>query len=145
MAGTRIKGQETELIFIKNGSPIDSLQNCKSLDFTFKTKILEEGYLGETTQQYDSVFDGVEGNAEFHFADSTPFGVAVDLINKARRREAGTAVNIKTTFSFPSGRRARVVIRNAEFGPIPFSVGGRSEFVSFKLAFSASDAQVLPL
>ena len=127
-----------------NGEPVDTLQNVKSLEFTFKNKILEEGYLGETTQQYDAVFDGVEGNAEFHFGNAAPFALAAAIVNKARRRDSGTQINIKCTYQFPSGRRARVVIRDAEFGPMPFGIGGRSEFATFKIAFSASDANVLP-
>lgn len=141
----RIKGQEVEIAIVQNGSVINSLQHCKSINFTFNTRILEEEYLGQTSKEYDSVFDGVSGDADFHFTDAGPFATAVAILDKAQRREPGTVFNIKATFNFPSGRRARVVIRNVEFGPMPFETGSRSDFVNFKLSFASPGAQVLPI
>ena len=138
----RHKGQETSLVFIRNGEILETLTNCKSLEFEYKLEILQEGYLGETTDQYDSVFKGISGNADFHFSDATPLILTEDMVNKARRREGGTKVNIKTTFNYPNGRRAIVTFRDVEFGAASTTVGGRSEFSVFKTNWSCSDGQV---
>ena len=140
----RIKGQEVEIVVLVNGEPRENLTLARSLSFAFKTEILQEGYMGETTDRYDSVFKGVSGSIEFHFQDAAPFAVISDLVNKARRREAGTRVNIKATLNFPAGRRVRVIIRDAEFGELPIDFGSRSDYGTFKLDFGASDAQILP-
>jgi len=143
--GQRIKGQEVEILSVVNGQPQDALNHVKSFSFTFKNKILEEGYLGQTSQEYDAIFDGIEGEAEFHFDSPAVLKLVLDIVNKARRREPGTQINIKCTMSFPSGARARIVILNAEFGPLPFNFNSRSDFGSFKISLASSNAQVLPL
>ena len=140
----RIKGQEVEIVLLVNGEPREALTFAKSLEMRFKTEILQEGYLGETTDRYDSVFKGVAGRLEFNFDSAAVFALISDIVNKARRRDAGTVINIKTTLNFPSGRRARVVIREAEFGELPINFGSRSDYGTFQLEFSASDAAVLP-
>lgn len=140
----RIKGQEVEIVILVNSAPQENLTFARSLEIAFKNEILQEGYLGETTDRYDAIFKGVRGSIEFHFNDSSPFALVAQLVNKARRREAGTQINIKSTLSFPSGRRARVIVRDAEFGELPFNFGSRSDYGTFKLEFGAGDAQVLP-
>ena len=140
----RIKGQEVEIVVLVNGQPSDNLTFARNIEFTYKTEILQEGYLGETTDRYDAVFKGISGNLEFHFNDAAPFALISELVNKARRRLAGTRINIKTTMNFPSGRRVRVIIRDAEFGELPINFGSRSDYGTFKLTFGASDAQTLP-
>lgn len=140
----RIKGQEVSISVITNGQPVDSLETAKSLDFTFKLEILQEGYLGETTDRYDSVYKGVSGNVEFHYSNAAPLNLAVGLIQKARRREANTKVNIKATLAFPSGRRARIIFRDVEFGELPFGFSSRSDYGTFKVSFACSEATPLP-
>lgn len=140
----RAKGQEVEIVTLVNGEPRDNLTFARSIEFAFKTEQLQEGYLGETTDRYDSIFRGVRGRVEFHFNDSAPFALVNDLVNKARRREAGTRVNIKSTVNFPSGRRARVFFRDVEFGELPFNFGSRSDYGTFQIEWGCSDAQVLP-
>lgn len=141
----RVKGQEVEVIMLEDGAPQSSLNTAQSMNFTFKTERLREGYLGETTDRYDTVFHGVEGKVKFHFDNPAPFKITTDIINKARRRTPGTRFNLKASVSFPSGRRARVVFQDVEFGELPFNVGGRTEYVDFELDFGCSTAQVLPL
>lgn len=141
----RIKGQETSVVIMSNGVPQTSLQFVKSLSFTFKTKVLEEGYLGLTTQSYDSIFDGLDGSLEFNFDNAGPFALVAQIVNKARRRDNGTQINIITTFSFPNGSKVLITILDAEFGPMPFDIGSRSDYIGFKLDFSASESTVIPL
>jgi hypothetical protein len=140
----RIKGQEVEIILLVNNEPRENLTTCKSLEWTFKTELLQEGYLGETTDRYDTVYKGVSGNMEFHFNSIEPFNIARSVISKARRRTPGDKINVKFTCNFPSGKRARIVIPDLEFGPMPFGFSERSGYGSFKIDFAASDANVLP-
>lgn len=144
MASQRVKGQEVEIVTLLNGEPQNSLTFARSIEFAFKTDILQEGYLGETTDRYDSVFRGVRGRVEFHFNNFGPFALVEALVNKARRREAGTRVNIKSTLNFPSGSRARILFRDVEFGELPFNFGSRSDYGTFQIEWGAQDGQVLP-
>ncbi len=141
----RIKGQEVEIVALVNGAPQTSLSFARSIEFAFKVDMLQEGYLGETTDRYDAVFRGIRGRVEFHFNGFGPFLLTQQLIDKARRREAGTRVNMKATLRFPSGSRARVLFRDVEFGELPFSFGSRSDYGTFQIEWGASDGQILPV
>lgn len=141
----RIKGQEVEVVVIVDGNPQDTLSAIRSASISFKTEIKQEGYLGETTDRYDEVFKGCKGDIEFHYDSPAVFDLITAIVNRARRRAPGVKVNIKMTLNFPSGRRARVTLRDVAFGDLPLSFGSRSDYGSFKLDYACSDGQVLPL
>lgn len=128
-----------------DGEPRENLRFAQSLDFTFKTEIKQEGFLGETTDRYDSVFHGVEGKTQHQFDTPEPFNVVRLVVNKARSRTPGTVFNLRATLRFPGGGKARVVFRDVAFGPMPVTVGSRSDYVKFSLDFACSEAQVLPV
>lgn len=141
----RVKGQEVEIIVLVNGLPQDSLTFCKSTNFAWKTEILQEGYLGETTDRYDTIFKGVSGKAEFHMDSPAAFDLIREIVDKARRRGPAnnTRINIKNTVNFPSGRRARVIIKDVSFGELPIGFGSRADYGTFSLDFAASEGAIL--
>lgn len=139
----RLKGQEVELVFLVDGAPRTNLTTKRSLEIEYKFSLLAEGYLGETTQRYDTIYDGVGLRTEFHLETPDAFEVALLIEEKARRREPGTQFNWKCTYNFPSGRKARIVIPEFEFGPSGFNVGGRGEYVVVPVEGAASQAFVL--
>jgi hypothetical protein len=141
----RIKGQEVEIIMLVDGAPRENLAFAKSLDFTFLTERKTEGYLGETTNRFDTIFNGVEGKTQHHFDNPEPFNIIRLIINKARRREPGTQFNMRSTLNFPRGQRARLIFRDVEFGALPIGFSSRSDYGSFALDFGCSEAQVLPV
>jgi hypothetical protein len=61
------------------------------------------------------------------------------IVDRARRREPGTQVNIKATLNFPNGDRPRIQMNNVFFGEIPFAFGSRSDYGEVSLEFEASD------
>ena len=139
----RIKGQETEIILIVNSIPIDTLTEVKSCDFSYDLETMSEGYLGETTDRKDSVFKGISGKMQIHLSNPSVFEVIAACVDKARRRTPGTRINVKATFNWPSGRRARVVIPDVEFGAFPINNGGRAEYVTVDVSFVASEARTI--
>lgn len=139
----RIKGQETEIILIVNGVPVASLTAVKAAEFTYDLETKSEGYLGETTDRKDSVFMGISGKMQLHLDNPDIFELVQTVVDKAQRRTPGTRINVKTTFNWPSGRTARVVIPDAEFGSFPFNNGGRAEYVGVDVSFVASSARAV--
>lgn len=139
----RIKGQETEVMVAVNGQPVTSINAIKSLEVSFDQEIKDEGYLGETTNRKDAIFNGISGNIEFNFDSPDAFDIIVEIVDKARRRTPGTTINVQTTLNFPSGRRRRIILPNVEFGAIPMSFGSRGDFGSLKLEFQGSDYNFL--
>jgi hypothetical protein len=143
--GTRaIKGQDIEVSVLADGVTQNVLTMQKDFNVNFKTKIIEEGYLGRTTQDYDTIYDGVGGDIGFNFAKPGVFKFVEMVVSKARAREPGVVVNIRATFNFPQGGRARVVFRDVQFGELGMGFGGRGERGTLKTPWSCSEFQVLP-
>jgi hypothetical protein len=141
MAGERIKGQEVEVMLVIGGRPYNNITAVRSMEVNFDGEIKQEGYLGESTDRFDSVFKGFKGSIELHIESRDALDMAMALTNVSRRRLANVQVNIRATFNFPNGARpARLVLVNAVFGAFPFSIGGRSEYGSLKLDFASSEA-----
>lgn len=138
--GLRLKGQETEVQIITSGKPLKSFK-ATNLDVTFKLKRMEQGYLGETSNRYDDVFEGIEGTMTLHLDDVDPMEFIDDMIDRARRRVSNYSVNVLTTFSFPGGKTRRYLIPDVYFNSPKLSDSGRTEYVTVTLDFAASEGK----
>lgn len=143
--GTRaLKGQDTEISYLVDGTQQDMLKLGKDFSASFDMEKITEHYLGRTTADFDAVFNGCSGDATFHCSKPTVFSFIQVIVAKARSREPGAIVNVRSTFNFPDGGRARIVFRDVQFGAFPFSVPGRVERASIKVSWSCSEFQILP-
>ncbi|KKN72083.1 hypothetical protein LCGC14_0414780 [marine sediment metagenome] len=143
MARQRIKGQEVEVIAIINGVPQASLSAIRSFSMTYQMEIKSEGYLGEKTNRRDSVFNGIAARMELHTNDPGILTTINSIVDKARRRVPGVVINVKVTLNFPSGRRARVVIPNVEFGDIEVATSSRTDYTTVTMPFEAELASTI--
>lgn len=140
----RIKGQEVQVIFVENNSPLTNIVDARSVEMEAQLEIMSEGYLGETTNRRDSVYRGFSGRVELHFENRDVIDLVRRLIDKARRRTAGTRINMQMTMVFPDGGdRVRVLLKNLEFGAIPLGFGSRSEYGTITLPFEGEDYAVI--
>lgn len=139
----RLRGQEVEVLLVVNGVTQTTITDVRSFEFEFQTEIQSEGYLGETTNRRDSIFNGVRGRMELHFENADVFNLAKSIVDKARRRTPGVKINVKATLNFPNGDRPRVIIPDAEFGAIPFAFGSRTDYGTVGLDFEAAEANVI--
>lgn len=135
----RLKGQETEVILVVNGNPQATITDVRSFEIAAKTEVLEEGYLGETTDRYDEIFKGTRGRIELHIENEDILALFAEIIDRARRRTPGTQINIKTTLNFPNGDRPLVMVNDAFFGELPLNFASRSDYGTVTLDFQASD------
>lgn len=139
----RIKGQEVEVLVIAQGVVQSTLTAVKSFSFTFQQEIKAEGYLGETTNRKDAIFNGIAGEMEYNFTDRDIFTLIGTITDKAQRRTAGIVINVKATMNFPDGTRARVIIPDVEFGEIPVNFASRSDYGAVRMPFEAANARVI--
>ena len=139
----RLKGQEIDLVIIVDGKPQRTLTDIRECEIEWQLEKKSEGYLGETTNRKDSIFTGISGSLSMHLESEGIFDFISKIIERARDRTAGTKINLKMTLRYPSGDRPKIIIPDVEFGAIPLSVGGRSEYANVKLDFEASEAQVI--
>ena len=139
MADQRIKGQEVEVILVVDGKAQDTITDVRSFEIGLKTELKEEGYLGEKTNRYDEIFNGVRGRMELNFENQDVFSLFTAVLDRAKRRTPGTQINVKATLNFPNGDRPRVLIPNVFFGEIPMNFGSRGDYGTVGLEFAAED------
>jgi hypothetical protein len=130
-------------VIIVDGAPKRTISTVRSLELTTQLEILSEQYLGETTNRKDSIFRGMRGRIELHLENDDIFDLQQAVVDKARKRSAGTKVNIKATLAFPNGDRPRVLIPDCEFGELPLNFGSRSDYGLVTLEFEASEFQII--
>ena len=130
------------MIVVLNGEPQVNLVDIRSFEVAELFEVQTEGYLNETTQRRDSIYNGVRGRIEAHL-ETPEFLTFVEALKaKAQRREPGTQINIKGTLNFPSGEQGRFVVTDAEFGEVPLNFAGRSDYGTLSLDFEAANMRV---
>jgi hypothetical protein len=137
VADQRIKGQEVQALLIVDGEVKDTITDIRSFEVELQTEILREGYLGETTDRRDEVFKGVRGRIELHFENQDVFDLFQQVVNRARRRQPGTTINVKASLNFPNGQRKLVIVENIFFGPIPMAFANRADYGTISLDFES--------
>jgi len=143
MSSQRIKGQEVELQFVVDGKVQDTITAFRSFEIAAKLEQKEEAYLGEKTNRYDEMFNGVRGRAEFHTENKDVFTLIQSIIDRATRRTPGTQINVKATLNYPNGDRPRILLQDVFFGEIPLGFGSRADYGAVSLDFSCSNFKVL--
>lgn len=139
----RLMGQDTEILLVVGGQPVDAISTIKDFSFEFEMETKDEGYVGETTNRKDAVFKGVKGSFTMHLTAKTQVLWVQSIVDKARNRGTGPTVNAKTTLKFPNGDRVRYVFPDVEFGAFPFNIGSRTDFVSVKVDFTGSEGRAV--
>jgi hypothetical protein len=139
----RIKGQEVEVMLIVDGVMKDTTTAVRNFEVAPKLEIKEEGYLGEKSNRFDEIFNGVRGRFELHVENKDFLDIMMAVIDRAKRRTPGTQINIKATLNFPNGDRPRVLISDAFFGEMPLNFGSRSDYGALTIEFASSDIKKL--
>jgi len=139
----RIKGQEVEVLLLLNGEPVSSATAVQSLSIEQQLDVTAEGYLGETTNRRDEVYNGVAGSMALHMDDPDVFNVVQAIVERATRRAAGTTINIKAALAFPNGELKRVLVEDCYFGSIPMEFSSRTDFGTLSLDFEAASLRYL--
>lgn len=132
----RIKGQEVSLSISGPQGKIQ-LDNIGSADLTLNLEMLTERYLGQTADDYDEIFNGISGTINAHLTNGQFFEFTDAIVDKAKRRGGETTFEVTFSYAFPNGERVRYVCQDVHFGEVPVSTGGRAEYVSVTLSFSA--------
>lgn len=144
MPQQRIKGQETVVTVMLDGQLQARVDSITDAEVTFELEILEEGYLGETANRYDSIFNGMTIRAVGHLTNTQLITLAEAIVSRAQRR-AGGAVRIDMALSlvFPGGDLITIAIPDVQFQSIPVSDGGREEYVQWTLEAKASEFELI--
>lgn len=140
---TRLKGQETEIRMISVTSGLlSSFSDVKSFSITFDREVLDEGYVGQTTNQKDDIFNGVSFDITTHNSSADVVALIQRINEVSKQRLPGERIEIVTTLRFADGNR-RIILSDAKFGNIPINIGGRGEYVEFGFSGQASDGRFI--
>lgn len=140
----RVKGQEVAVIVMVDGELVARIDSISSCNIEFELDLLEEGYLGETSQRYDSIFNGVSIEIVGHMTSQEALLLADVIVARAQNRVGGaTRVDIQATFIFPNGDVPSVNLPDVFFEGVPFDIGARDEYVEFTLSGKTSTYQIV--
>jgi hypothetical protein len=143
-AAQRVKGQEVSIAITVDGAlqtQIDTIQNA---EIEFEQELLEEGYLGETSDRVDSVFKLIRINITGHINSAAYIELADAIVARSRNRAGGVVrIDVIGSFAFPNGDLPSIVIPDVYFENLPLNIGSRSEFVEFTLSGKASDYTIV--
>lgn len=139
----RIKGQEVAIEVLVNGVQQATFSDVRSFSVTPRLEKKEEGYLGELTNRYDEIFNGVDFDLEVNFHDEGVLTFVSQVVERASRRVPGTVINIKARLNFPGGGSPKVVMQDCFFAEMPVNFGSRSDYGTFKLSGSCSNWKII--
>lgn len=140
----RLKGQEVSVVFVSATEGLESaITDVRSLDIQFDLDTMDEGYLGQTSNQRDDIYKGMSGKAELHIQSADILSLIQRIVERSRRRLPGETIQIIATFNFPTGGRRRIMIPDCKFGNIPINIASRSDYASVSFEFTADDGRVL--
>ncbi len=143
-AAQRIKGQQVALAIIVDNALQTNIDTIQTAELEFEIDLMEEGYLGETSDRVDSVYKLTRVNVTGHTNSKAYVDLAVAIVNRARNRAGGAVrISIAGTFVYPNGDLQSLVLPDVFFESIPLSIGGRDEFVEFTLSGKSSDFKVV--
>src|SRR5262245_45375144 len=93
----RIKGQEPTVIITRDGTVEAEITDIVSFEVADKLEIKEQGFLGETTNRHDYIFNGCKGNLEMQLHSQDWFLLKKAIKDKARRITPDVEINITST------------------------------------------------
>lgn len=135
----RLKGQEVEIRYVRDGNIDDAFKAIASFDDALKFDLKVQGYLGETTERHDEVYNGVSGSCKMHVQSKLWMTFQQAIKDRARRVTPGTVINIVRTDFYPNGESATRIYPDVHFGEMPSSVPSRQEYVEVSFTFGCDD------
>lgn len=143
-AAQRVKGQEVSIAITVDGALQTQIDTIQSAEMEMEQDLLEEGYLGETSDRVDSVFKLMRIQLTGHANSQAYFELADAIARRSQRRAGGLVrLDIVGSFAFPNGDFPSVIIPDVFFEGIPFNIGGRDEYVEFTLSGKASNYKII--
>lgn len=135
----RLKGQETKLILTGPNGVEEGLADVKSFEAEIDLEILEEEFLGETSNRFDDIFNGVGGNMEVQIESRLFLDFIGRVIDRAQRRlPADTKFIATSAFALPNGQRVRLMFEDVFFGPMPIRTPSRKQYTTMRVEWKCS-------
>lgn len=136
----RLRGQEVQLLVLDGANRVEEIKAIGSYDVASKYEIQQDGFIGETTDEYDFIYSGESGSFKFQINSSKWARFKARINAKARRVQPTLTFNIVRVQLFANGSSLTTTYQNVAWGEIAESGGSRRDFVSLNMPFACSDA-----
>jgi len=145
MPELRIKGQEMTVRLARGSIVEQTLTAIADLTISLDLATIDQGYLGETSNRKDDIFNGVSGTLTLHPEGQEAFEFADFLVRRAQRDPvtSGVAVNLTARYTFPNGDTPIVLVKDMKFGALPIAASGRDAFISMALSYVAGTVRFI--
>src|SRR4051812_4726747 len=112
----RIKGQEITIAATAGGEVVDSFDAIMNFNEEYQAEIKTQGYLGETSNRKDDVYNGEKFDMEIHLSTQNFFKFRALVKQRQTRRRPDLVFNISVQFQFPNGDSPVLTIPDVKFG-----------------------------
>ncbi len=145
MGQQRLKGQEVFVSVIIDNKVDDKIGPFLDLDITLRKEILEGQYLGETTVQFDDVFNGCTFTLKYHLRAAAILRL-IDRDIRRARYQTGAALrfDMAAVMLIPGVVPVSYVFRDVRFADHKLTFPDRKSYVEGTLEGYASDQPTLP-
>ena len=142
--GLRLKGLNTTVKIIKEGASEINIKAIRDHEIEFVNEIITEGYLGQLTDDRDEIFTGIRGSMTIHLSSTDAFGLITDVKARASSEFPARTVkfHVEAQFRFPDNTIMTVRALDVFWSGFPISQSGRKEYVSMRVNYESSDAQI---
>ena len=138
----RLKGQEVSIRIVQNDTTIAEINTISTFNEEVALRLLEAGYLGETTNRFDEILDGYGGDMEIAISKANWVLLQGAVTDRAQRKTIGTVFNVVRTDLFANGDSNVYIYTDVNWGPMPSNVASRGDYVKPKLQFKCSSRPV---
>lgn len=143
---TRIKGQEVAIRLSVGGDVQNTITAIRDFNVQLDVELTDEGYLGETTNRKDEIFNGISGAFTVD-PESQDLILLSDFVKRRAQRRADAplsrTINATVRFNFPNGDAPLVLVPDMKFGPMNIQVPDRGSYVSEPFSYATSDWKVI--
>lgn len=139
----RLRGQEVQLLVLDGANRVEEIKAIGSYDVSSQLEIQQDGFIGETTDEYDFIYSGEKGSFKFQIHNAKWTKFRERIVAKARRIQPTLTFNIVRIQLFADGSSVTSTYVNVAFGEFAESGGSRKDFVSLNLPFACSEVDVL--
>lgn len=135
----RLKGQSVEIRVVQGGNVVQTLQSIENFTSNVDIVLKEDGFLGETVNRFDSVFNGYGGSFSNQPNDASYHEFQDAMVAKARRERPDLVFNIIRTEFFDNGSTAVVTFLDVAWGGTGSEVGSRADYTKSKFEWKCSE------
>ena len=141
---TRVFGRDTSVRVIQDGNLLSEFSAVDSWTFDVNVKRVEEGYIGETANRQDEIYESVSGSIPIKVEGPDALRLQEAIALRATRR-SNPQVKIDLVFriSFPNGVIARIAVKDVKFETVPLNQGGRESYLAMTLNWKAPSFRLI--